>query len=560
VGTERVLALQRSAGNAAVGALLQRYLYNVPQEGRDLPYHQGDYDPRSKPNIRHLKDRNPAETGADAVYTDNQAGSVVEYPQAHAQDHKDLIEVAEDLISLLIRRADRGISGDDPMYMIGVIEHVDVLSTTVEPLRRFVATRSARQPPSFKETLTSLAGLRGTFKLEGTGDLPPVGTLKEKAPGITTIGEGARENLKDCAAKKLVLSGPPLEGTRAMTEVLYDPEGEHPVAVELPEHGMVRFHHRQRVPSCADCANNLPHLHKAMTTRLETVKAAATAVLSDKPLKHEPSEKPLKNETEPLGLVPTYPVTPDPSSTSWAREALEQAIPKSLGSPIAALVTRVSDADKEFRERISKLETGMLDYHWHEKLGRKEGRPPDLKGAERTDALKPLVQPKTDIINVLTSCTKYLTDQRKNPYLHSEASQLAAIQSEVDKALAATHTGPAAEAIKALESEVAGWLGHFGPLPKPASPPEPAEPLENFLASDKAWQEAIAPHASKKKATFGVPVTVDEQGRAVPVDLDRAMAKHAELRPVVAALLTRIRFKAKQPGRFTILLSYGAGK
>ena len=283
-GVAQVLGLQRSAGNAAVGALLQRYLYHVQQEHRDLPYHEGEYDPRDKPNLRHVSVRSPAQTGREAVYTDSQT-ETVEYPQAHAKDHDDLISVAEELITLLIRRADRGISMGDPMYMIGVIEHIEVLSETTEPLRRFVVTRSAKQPPSFKETLEAFAGLQKTFKVESTGELPDVKTLKANAPGLTTIGEGARANLKDCAAKKLMLAVPPLEGTRAMTEVLYDPEGEHPVSVDLPGHGMVRYHHRQRVPSCADCVKNLPHLHKAMETRLKTVKEAAKAVLAETPPK-----------------------------------------------------------------------------------------------------------------------------------------------------------------------------------------------------------------------------------------------------------------------------------
>ena len=170
------------------------------------------------------------------------------------------------------------------------------------------------------------------------------------------------------------------------------------------------------------------------------------------------------------------------------------------------------------------------------------------------------MEPKSAIIDGLTKCSMLLTSERRNPYLHMDAPHVADLRRAVDDAVALTQTGGAADAVKTLETDVQAWLDKFGPLPKPASPPEYGVPLETFLAGDKLWQETIAPLKDKKKLTFGVPVTVDPAGVARPIDLAKAMTRAPGLEKAVADVIPRIPFKAGQPGKLTVLFTVGSAK
>lgn len=548
--TARILALQRSAGNAAVGALLQRYLFHVPAEGRDVPYHEGAYDPSDKTNIAHMGDRSPDKTGEKAVYKDAQKGPVA-YPAAHAEDHERVIKVADELISLLIRRADRGISSKDKMYMIGVIEHVDVLKQHTEGLKRYVAARSAAQPASFKEAVKALASLHPEFAVENAEKLPAPDEAQKIAPGITLTGEGLRATLKDCAAKKLVLSVPPVEKA-TMTEILYDPEGEHPVEIEDEKGIKVRYHHRQRVPSCSDCLKNLPHLHKAMDERLKTIKQATQEAL---PL----TEKPLKAEELPaFPVIEPQVLAPDTTIADWARTALAEAPPKRGGTPLDEIEERLVKARKEFQDWAGRVEGGLLDRQWFDKMAKttpRSGNEPS--GADRITALAPVAEAGQAIIKLFEGCDKLLKSKRMNPFLHTEASGVKEVEIAVLLAIEATKSGEHHGKIKAAEEQTGEWLKGRGPLPQKQEKLVPGleRPLDDQLAGDKEWQVFLM--KSEKPGTVTVPVNVDEKGHGAIKETPAITKLGADVVSALKGVVTRLVFKQNQPGTTTIKLEYG---
>jgi hypothetical protein len=360
---ERTLALQRGVGNAATGRVLQRYMFRVDREKRDIKY-KDDYDPKGKPNVTHVEGE-----GENAVYKDNDE-FVAKYGFKHALEHKELADLAQDLIDLLIRRADLALADGKP-YMIGVMEHVEAAAKDV---RRVAIATSGHTPAAFTQTLGALRARVRDVQIERVEKQPPLETIKLAAPGVEVTGKEGHENLKACAAKKLVLAVPPADPQR-MSEVWYDPEGLEPIMV--PRENGLRYHHRQRVPSCEDCFKNLPHLHDAMLKRKEEAEKIVDV-----------------HARKPVGLSSPVAVEPDPELAAWAEEALKEQKPKALverpGEEAALLAQITADfekADNQWRADVANA-TKALRAHYRVRTGQHPNK--RLAPEEETVAYAPI--------------------------------------------------------------------------------------------------------------------------------------------------------------------------
>jgi hypothetical protein len=600
----RVLALQRTVGNTALGRVLQRYRYYVVQEERELEYDEkdshGTYDPEKKnaEGWGTLKRRAQQPVAGGPVYESDET-YVAQYGGAHSQEHLKLTVHAQELIDLLVRRADLAVSAGRPAYMIGLMERVEAAPKAVGALAGIVAATSGETPAAFKSTLSVLAQ---TVKgLESVEALPPVKeTLLPEAPGIKLTGgkvapkepaapateatpkapepsaassspapapapaiDPARQTLKACAAKKLILAVPPAD-PRRMTEVWYDPLGKEPVRVPDSPAGL-RYHHRQRVPSCDDCRENLPHLHNAMSARFADVKGA------------------LKQ-----AMVQPVPVMPDPRLGQWAAAAMQGKVPaqvtrreprtKALDEDVAKIEKKLDVLRLEWPARLNPVKASLVDHYWVTQAK----RPLPCTGIgdkARQVAFAP-IEPAIEAFDALDRLSTHLDSLMRDPYLDAVAKgqQLPDVEAAMAKVVTQfTASMAEAEPLRArLEKDLVPHRQEHGAAQQAKIAADQAK-KEAELAEQRARQpvivgaadpaEFVSGHAAWKALqtppfSIMVGLAVDVKGAAkVRSDLTKALAgqlkaftpeQRTDVAAAVEQVVAAMKWQEAKPGNATV--------
>lgn len=283
VGLDAVLALQRGAGNAAVAGLLQRYKYET--HGETITYNDtvkddGPYDPSTKANLKLQDASMAALPQAERVYESAQTG-VVEYLEGALTEAPKVIEIAQRILSAVA-------AGEERSFMLGVVETLDgeiraassgsqagAMADAVRALNKIhaLAVKGRKEPDEEqrsrqeKEAIEKdpgaeihtfgpdYTGLAGEF-----GHLTPKKHTKAEDEGTLVI-----KGHVNCAAPQLLahqlktvqtqhlhvhLETAALD-VKNMTEIYFGRD-EWGVMVDG-----VRYHHRQTVPSCDKCVENL---------------------------------------------------------------------------------------------------------------------------------------------------------------------------------------------------------------------------------------------------------------------------------------------------------------
>ena len=286
-----VMSLQRSAGNQAVARMmggrrasppgervLQRYLFQVPQEGNRLLWYDEDsksdekYDPGKAPNLSPAgvgavppppegsgkkQATSPAETKPSAssvvkegspeagqaevksastrpepgtkqpAYTSNETVPP-EYPN-HAKEHEQLIKLVQLLMDLLVRRADGAINSGRQAYMIGVMEHLQEGKEQAERIRNAAIAMSGAQAQGVTNAIEDLSGLIASLESYNpvAASLPPGPRGRLDAVANIRIESVKDFGVEDEVVRELV-GAPPKPGAPEKPSSVPTPESSGP--------------------------------------------------------------------------------------------------------------------------------------------------------------------------------------------------------------------------------------------------------------------------------------------------------------------------------------------
>ena len=234
---------------------IQRYWYRF--RTTDDPYeeaikYEDDYDPSKAPNLKPDQEINYWRTNKTKHhYINSQTGKPIQgaYVKGLVDETQEVIDLGQQILDTAAKS-----TTEDPektSYMIGVMRAK--VGERLEQTEIRVTSSGKGMAPKFEHAVKELNQLR-------TEQLRMVEEVPQKGPKHHTH--------LACAAPKLISSlGKPKEQIASMTEIYWNPEGGRGVLVDN-----VRYHHRQRVPSCEKCESNLRLLvFKALQEDLKKV-------------------------------------------------------------------------------------------------------------------------------------------------------------------------------------------------------------------------------------------------------------------------------------------------